>query len=811
LIDIASPTRVISGGTADYFTYPVSQDGPVQFEADDGADVDTGELGEIVIEEIKLAAHMIERLQAATIAGDKLPDLIRDRLHSPICGPPELTPGQRLSLDLFLATQHAPQDTYTKAREAILRAHPEDELLTYHGCLTLMENITGIVAVKDDMCVNSCVAFTGDYEHLDTCPKEGCGEFRYDQAILASSKGKKLVPRKQMVTYPLGPQIQAIRRSKEGSAMMSYRQRCTDALTSGVSDPSVITDFFQSNEYLNHLEAGHIAPHDIVIMLSIDGCQLYRYKASDCWIWIWIILDIAPESRYKKKYVLIGGAAPGPNKIGNADTFLFRSLYHVCAIMNEGFRYWDAVSKSVFLSNLFLALATADGPGLAMLNGLCGHQGIHGCRLFCGMPGRLMPGSKTYYPAHLTPMLPPNYAEIAPMSAHNDVVPHSLVAADSQRYFSALALLKNAQSNRDYANIRKLTGIVKPSIFLGIPRNHSLGVPRIFTIDTMHWGALNMTALFLSLFRGNLKCAETDDMSTWKFAFLQDADDWKAHGAWVGSTSQYLPGCMHRPPRDIAKYDTSGYRAGEFNQWAWNLMPAYALGRLPKPYFCNYCKATSAIRIFYQTISSEAQRVKAHKLYLEFVHEFEELYYQRRADRLHFCRPCVHTGVHAVREIEAVGPLPLYSQYTMERSIGILEQDIRQHTSFYANLMQKGLLMAQTNGLSSLFPDLAPNTALKIPRGAQHVGQGYYILRRRERTPHMVHPIERDAIVDGLNLWHASWGNIWKSSQPHSRHEPKIQRWARASLPNGHICRSVYKDGRNIRQARNIKVSIIIY
>jgi hypothetical protein len=42
-------------------------------------------------------------------------------------------------------------------------------------------------------------------------------------------------------------------------------------------------------------------------MLLINGAQLYESKQSDCWIYIWFLLDLAPDLLHKKKYILLGG------------------------------------------------------------------------------------------------------------------------------------------------------------------------------------------------------------------------------------------------------------------------------------------------------------------------------------------------------------------------------------------------------------------------------------------------------------------------------------------------------------------------
>jgi hypothetical protein len=99
----------------------------------------------------------------------------------------------------------------------------------------------------------------------------------------------------------------------------------------------------------------------------------------------------------KKAYVLPGGFIPGPNKPKNMDSFLFPGLHHLCALQREGLYIWDASTNRLFISKLFLGLSTADGPGMAYLNGLVGHHGKYGCRLYCPVPGCHKPNGSHYY------------------------------------------------------------------------------------------------------------------------------------------------------------------------------------------------------------------------------------------------------------------------------------------------------------------------------------------------------------------------------------------------------------------------------
>ncbi len=95
-------------------------------------------------------------------------------------------------------------------------------------------------------------------------------------------------------------------------------------------------DMFHGSAYLEAVYSGAIKDNDMVLMLSIDGAQLYQSKQSDCWIYIWIILDLAPSLRYKKRHIFPGGFFPGPNKPSNIESFLYPGFHHASALMKEG-------------------------------------------------------------------------------------------------------------------------------------------------------------------------------------------------------------------------------------------------------------------------------------------------------------------------------------------------------------------------------------------------------------------------------------------------------------------------------------------
>ncbi|KIK74597.1 hypothetical protein PAXRUDRAFT_118568, partial [Paxillus rubicundulus Ve08.2h10] len=81
--------------------------------------------------------------------------------------------------------------------------------------------------------------------------------------------------------------------------------------------------------------------NDIVLMVFLDGVQLYRHKDLDCWMYVWIIINLAPDQHYKKIHICPGGFIPGPNKLKNLFLFLCIGMHHITALQKEGLKIWD--------------------------------------------------------------------------------------------------------------------------------------------------------------------------------------------------------------------------------------------------------------------------------------------------------------------------------------------------------------------------------------------------------------------------------------------------------------------------------------
>jgi hypothetical protein len=323
-----------------------------------------------------------------------------------------------------------------------------------------------------------------------------------------------------------------------------------------------------------------------------------------------------------------------------------------------------------------------------------------------------------------------------------------------------------------------------------------LGIPGCFPADLMHLISLNLTDLLIKLWRGTMDCKPSDDRTTWDWAVLQ-GNTWKDHGKSVADATPYLPGSFDRPPRNPAEKISSGYKAWEYLTYIFVLAPALLHGILPDKYWRNYCKLVKGIRLIHQHRITREQLLEAHEILLQFVEEYELLYYQRRGDRIHFCRQSVHALLHIVPEVVRVGPGVYYTQWTMERTIGNLGEEIKQPSNPFANLSQQGVRRSQVNALKAMIPDLEQD-ANKLPRGAIDLENGYILLRARDETAHELSGNKEMAI---RTYFQTVEGGRELEVDTHLR----ITRWSRLRLPNGQIARSAWKE--NLKTTKHVQIA----
>ena len=377
-------------------------------------------------------------------------------------------------------------------------------------------------------------------------------------------------------------------------------------------------DIFCGSTYLQGVYNGTITPDDTLLMISINSAQLFESKESDCWIYIWIILELSPDHHYKKKHVLPSAIIPGPKKLKFIESFLSPGLHHISALKREGLRIWDSAHNHDFITWLFLFLRCTNGPGLLTMSNFVGHQGKNSCHMHCPLKGHRKPSASQYYPV----LLKPNEYDVSGCT-HNDVDVYEIGPSTLESYVQQLYYLLGARTQKEYESCHLETGIVGPSILLGLQSQLILGIPECFSSEMMHLSGANMAALWLDLWRGTIECALTDNKTNWHWSVLREQHKWEEHGHAITTCKPYLPGSFNVAPHDPSLHANSWYKAAEYITWIYSLCPALLLQVLPHDIWHNFCKFVAGFRIMGQYSIMPTQLECARDFLAEWEYEFK--------------------------------------------------------------------------------------------------------------------------------------------------------------------------------------------
>ena len=186
----------------------------------------------------------------------------------------------RLSLMNFMSYMNQTQKAYEDGRQNLRVCYPEIELLSLYQAERRARILSGIVIWEHHMCFKTCLGFTGPYQDLERCPN--CGESRYIQKDLDESNGERKVPRKVFTTFPLGPQLQALRTHPQSAEDMHYRWEKTLEILRQLDESGeftgILDDILCGKAYIDLVREGTIGEYDSVLMLSMDGAQLHPSK-----------------------------------------------------------------------------------------------------------------------------------------------------------------------------------------------------------------------------------------------------------------------------------------------------------------------------------------------------------------------------------------------------------------------------------------------------------------------------------------------------------------------------------------------------
>ena len=174
-----------------------------------------------------------------------------------------------------MSCTNASEATYNSVWKSINRQFPETKILSHYLAKKLISDISGVVYINDDMCINSCHAFTGPFADLDACTV--CSEPRYTE--IPAGRQQKKVPRKKSTTLPPGPQIQALCCSVNSTNAVGYldekfKEIFTASETLEDEVDTIYDDILCGANILNLMESLNLTSDDTLVIFSLDGAQL---------------------------------------------------------------------------------------------------------------------------------------------------------------------------------------------------------------------------------------------------------------------------------------------------------------------------------------------------------------------------------------------------------------------------------------------------------------------------------------------------------------------------------------------------------
>ena len=167
--------------------------------------------------------------------------------------------------------------------------------------------------------------------------------------------------------------------------------------------------------------------------------------------------------------------------------------------------------------------------------------------------------------------------------------------------------------------------------------------------------------------------------------------------------------------------------------------------------------------------------------------------------QLHLCQQSIHGLSHLAPDTIHLGPGLYSSQWTLERTIGNLGEEIKQPLNPYVNLAICGLCHSQILALHAILPNLEPDIS-GLPQGAVNLSDGYVLLRAQDETGIILEEVYANAIQAFLVL-DSGRGGVPLDWQP------KYIRWARLRLPNLQVARCAWKEMMRNSSAKRVRLS----
>ena len=228
-------------------------------------------------------------------------------------------------------------------------------------------------------------------------------------------------------------------------------------------------------------------------------------------------------------------------------------------------------------------------------------------------------------------------------------------------------------------------GINRSSILLQLPSIH---FPRSFPVDIMHCILQNITPKLLRIW-----LTQKPHLVPNQRQYL-DEHDFEAIGEAMAHSALNIPTSLSYAPRRIDNH-YSGFKAAEWKAWLLYFGIPLLRGRLPENCLHNFRTLSRIYYLASKWVLDEIEILQVLSLCIDFVRDYEALYYRYQDRLLPNCLINNHSLLHLADHIYDLGPACYWAQWTMERMCGIIKAKARSKSQMNASLINGVLLKEQ--------------------------------------------------------------------------------------------------------------------
>ena len=435
----------------------------------------------------------------------------------------------------------------------------EIRILTSFTLQKRVLKLAGWKPERHDCCINSCIAYTGPFRRLESCP--------HCQAPWKDEHGQS----SPYYTLPLAPQLTALYAASGSTRQaMNHTAQMLDSfdpsIIRDIHDASVVHSLLGKKVVVSNREQGHTYfedKRDVPLGLMTDGFQCFkrarRGKAS-AWPVILINYGRPVTERMRIENIIPFALIPGPNQPKDFNSFLF-PLKADLDTLATGIQAYDSAQDALFELHAYLVVAIGDMQAVKHFSCMKGPGAKRPCRR-CNIKGIWCQARRKYY----VPLRPPD-----------DDDPPLRQAYDPER----LPLRTTAQVIQQLQEIRQETrltardqlttkfGIVGESVLNSMPGFHRiLGYPH----EYMHLLFENIIPMLVCLWKGDFR--DVDNASQ---PYVISAENWEKIGRLTVESNRYIPSSFSRLIPNIHS-NQSLFTAEAYAFWFVHMAPTLLRG-----------------------------------------------------------------------------------------------------------------------------------------------------------------------------------------------------------------------------------------